>query len=83
MLGIETHTQIDSIYVSDVGKNRQGSSELKVLRKEYLTALTVCLGTHGYMRVTEFVTLDFPVARHQAVVHNAGLLLLCQIAFLS
>jgi hypothetical protein len=35
------------------------------------------------MRVTEFVTLDFPVARYQAVINYPGLLLPCQIAFLS
>ena len=82
---METRREFDNIYNSHVGKNRHWSSELKVLHKEYLTALAVCFGTHEYtrMRVTDFVTLDFPVARQQTVVHYAGLLLPCQIAFLS
>ena len=79
---METRREIDNICNSHVSKNRHWSSELKVLHKGYLTALTACFGTHDCMRVAEFVTLDFPVARHQAVVHYAGLLLPCQIAFL-
>ena len=79
---METRREHGTIYSSHVFKNRHWSSELTVL-KEYLTASTVCFVTREYMRVTEFVTLVFPVARHQAAVNYAGFLLPRQIAFLS